>query len=137
MVAAFLIAYGAKFMSLKNKHGFPLLAQELRSLTPDKTILRAIVKSLVKLPTLESLGIIYSGHDIQLRRFGAGASKHEWYNAKYEWYMNIAKQPRSLQHYCRCAVRETLGINRLKLMDNLPLPTTLREYLLLEYDEYR
>ena len=44
---------------------------------------------------------------------------------------------RNLQHYCRCAVRRVLGVPRIRRIAELPLPTTLKEYLLLEFDELR
>ncbi|KAI0242032.1 hypothetical protein LSAT2_015116, partial [Lamellibrachia satsuma] len=57
LVAAFLIAYGAQFVNLKNKHGCTLLQQELQHISQDMTILQAIVRTCSHLPTLESLDI--------------------------------------------------------------------------------
>ena len=123
-VAAFLIAYGANFKNIKNKHGHTVLQQELRSLCLDRIILEAIVNAVVKVPSLTSIGI-YIRH-----RAPQHAAKVDWYNA-------IANTPRTLQHHCRCAVRHALGILRLKHVSELPLPETLKDYLLLDVEYCR
>ena len=128
LIAAFLIAYGADYMKIKNKHGCTLIQQELRNTSRDKTILQAIVKTMVKLPNLETLGVYLSHCHIQTNTS---------YAAKCEWYKGLASKPRSLQHYSRCTVRKALGIKRLKQIHTLQVPTALQDYLLLEYDEYR
>ena len=127
-VAAFLIAYGAQFENIKNKFGNTLLQQELRSSSPDKSILYAMVRTMCTLPKLESLGIWYSP---QIQRL------HPVPAEKCAWYQAIRSKPRSLQHLCRCTVRKTLGVPRLRKIPTLPLPTTLKEYLLLECDTLR
>lgn len=119
MVAAFLIAYGAKFENLKNKHGSTLLQQELRRAINDYTILKCMVSTMTDLPSLGVLGIWYT-RQMKLPTEKCG------------WYQNMRQNPRPLQHYCRCVVRESLGISRLRHIPKLPLPVPLMEYLLLD-----
>lgn len=42
---------------------------------------------------------------------------------------DIVKSPRSLEHLCRLLIRNTLGYKRLKAIDDLPIPDTLKNYL--------
>jgi len=141
VIAAFLIAYGASFHNIKNARGLTLLQHELGRGTKDYIILRAIVKTLVRLPSLSSLGV----NTEVVHRFFPPPSGDltginddlEQFMVRCNWYQNLASSPRSLQHYCRVTVRERLGPARLRLVAELPLPVTLRDYLLLEYDEYR
>jgi len=133
-IAAFLIAYGASFSTIKNPRrgrlyrGMCLLEQELTHVTSDSIILRAIVKTLARLPTLEELGIpILKNPPVRLSAFVK----------RCHWYQGLASSPRTLQHYCRVVVRNRLGPSRLRSVSSLPLPVPLKDYLLLEYDEYR
>ena len=125
-VASFLIAYGAQFMNLKNKHGCTLLQQELQHISQDMTILKAIVRTCSHLPSLESLDINYT-HNANQPAPPSGSV------TKCQWYKTLTRSPRTLQHYCRCVVRETLGVHRLKHTHKLPLPVTLQNYLLLKF----
>ncbi|XP_045701662.1 ankyrin repeat and SOCS box protein 18 isoform X2 [Phyllostomus hastatus] len=50
----------------------------------------------------------------------------------YQSLFAAARGPRRLQHLCRCAVRRRLGGRCSRLVPRLPLPETLRSYLLLE-----
>ena len=140
-IAAFLIAYGAKFMDLKTKHNLSLLQQELSRTVSDYIILRAMVKTVVKLPSLHALGIRvgYIGGDVN--PFPVGREMHSFtpveYVQKCSWYSQLASSPRTLQHHCRVVVRDRLGPKRLTKISSLPLPVPLQDYLLLEYDEYR
>jgi len=142
LLAAFLIAYGASFNTLKNLRccrlfqGMSLLEQELR-ITTDCIILRAIVKTLARLPTLEQLGISLENpvHPV-LQPMRATADILAFVR-RCHWYQGLALSPRTLQHHCRVVVRNCLGPSRLRAVPSLPLPVTLKDYLLLEYDEYR
>lgn len=141
IIAAFLIAYGAAFHHIKNVRGLTLLQHELGRGTKDYIILRAIVKTLIRLPSLSSLGV---NVEVVRQLFPpprsdlVGTSDDlEQFVERCNWYQNLASSPRSLQHYCRVAVRDRLGPARLRCIACLPLPITLRDYLLLEYDEYR
>lgn len=140
--AALLIAYGAT-CDIKNRQGETLLTHELRSKIADRTILHAIVKSVPHLPTLESLRIISLSEIINPVASGAqnqGLVKLIKCDAQYSkllWYKELCKEPRSLQHYCRCVIRKSLGVRRLRKINSLPLPTTLKEYLFLMLDEFR
>ena len=147
-LAAFLIAYGASFSSLKTRHGcgpyrvMPLLKHELTSGTRDCIILRAIIKTLARLPTLDEMGInadnplrlaippLDAMSDVLTVHRGA-------FVQRCRWYQSLASSPRTLQHHCRVVVRNCLGPFRLRSVSSLPLPVPLRDYLLLEYDEYR
>lgn len=147
-LAAFLIAYGASFSTLKNLHGcrllrgMSLLEQELTRITTDCVILRAIVKTVAQLPTLDELGIslenpvhlalppVDAASDVLAVHRGA-------FMQRCHWYQSLALSPRTLQHHCRVVVRNCLGPFRLRSVSSLPLPLPLRDYLLLEYDEYR
>ncbi|XP_070544830.1 ankyrin repeat and SOCS box protein 4-like [Ptychodera flava] len=44
----------------------------------------------------------------------------------------LARNPRTLQHLCRCIVRKCLQKNCGKLANSLPLPDRLKEYILLK-----
>lgn len=147
-IAAFLIAYGASFQTIKNVRGLTLLQHELARGTKDYVILRAIVKTMSRLPSLESLGV--NVEFVRQRRhqslfpptaadvLGLGINDDlEQYADRCTWYHNLSSSPRSLQHCCRVAVRDRLGPSRLRHIPSLPLPLPLRDYLLLEYDEYR
>lgn len=55
---------------------------------------------------------------------------------KIMWYKELTRDPRSLQHYCRCVVRKAMGVRRLGQIDTLPLPSTLKDYLHLRMEEF-
>ncbi|XP_064599919.1 serine/threonine-protein phosphatase 6 regulatory ankyrin repeat subunit B-like [Liolophura sinensis] len=129
IAAVFLIMYGAR-VTITNKQGFSLLEQELKSITPDKDIIGAIAKSMVHLPSLESLRIVTSHHSID-------PSQSDILSSKFEWYRSLTKDPRTLQHYCRCVIRQAMGAQRLRQVSALPLPTPLKDYLLLRYDQIK
>ena len=147
-LAAFLIAYGASFSTLKNLRGcrllrgMSLLEQELTHVTTDSIILRAIVKTLARLPTLEELGISLESpvNPVLMPLDAAGDAltvhRHAFLR-RCHWYRKLASSPRTLQHHCRFVVRNRLGASRLRCVSSLPLPVPLKDYLLLEYDEYR
>jgi SOCS box len=141
-LSAFLIAYGASFQNIKNLHGHSLLQQELSRNTDDRIILRAVVKTLVHLPSLQSLGInvdlvhkMFPPSGVPERSFADGQRSEV--SLRCYWYQNLSSSPRSLQHHCRVSVRNSLGPKRLRYVSTLPLPVTLQDYLLLEFDEYR
>ncbi|OWF45349.1 ankyrin repeat, PH and SEC7 domain containing protein secG-like [Mizuhopecten yessoensis] len=139
--AALLIAYGASYKIL-NRQGDNVLQYELRNKNTDRTILHAIVKSEAYLPTLESLGAV-SAHILppdarDPRHQGImNLNRSDEQYAKLSWYRDLCKDPRPLQHYCRCVIRNTVGVRRLSKIDTLPLPTTLKEYLHLTLEEFR
>ena len=154
--AALLISYGAQY-TINNRLGDNVLQYELRTNTRDMTILYAISKSVPNLPSIESLGIIPPSSSGLLIPRGAinmlaqdyraadyAAINRNWTKYikndvqyhKFMWYKELTKDPRPLQHYCRCVVRSALGVQRLSKIDTLPLPTTLKEYLRLELDEF-
>lgn len=139
-LAALLIAYGAKFLHLKNSRNMSLLQQELGLGTTDFIILRSIVKTLVSLPPLRSLGIYNAGgsasSEVACGR-SAASGRQPGVAKKYHWYNTIASSVRTLQHHCRVVIRDRLGPRRLSRVHRLPIPMSLQEYLLLEYDEYR
>lgn len=139
-------------MHLRNRRGSPqsrgmsLLEQELTRVTSDCIILRAIVKTLAQLPTLEKLGISVDRHQPTMHFMhrpplapsaDAAAVQHSAFMRRCHWYQALASSPRTLQHHCRVVVRNQLGPSRLRAVSFLPLPVPLRDYLLLEYDEYR
>ena len=146
-LAAFLIAYGASFSTIKNLHGcrflrgMSLLEQELTLVTTDSIILRAIVKTLARLPTLDELGISLENPTNPVPPVDAAADalvmQRSAFVRRCHWYQRLASSPRTLQHHCRVVVRSCLGPSRLRCVSSLPLPVPLRDYLLLEYDEYR
>jgi len=147
LLAAFLIAYGASFSTLKNLHGcrlrgISLLEQELTCITTDYIILQAIVKTVARLPTLEQLGIsleFSSPMRIMPRDVPANVESvsRAMFARRCRWYQRIAMSPRTLQHHSRVVVRGCLGPSRIRFVSSLPLPVTLKDYLLLENDEYR
>ena len=147
-LAAFLIAYGASFSVLKSRRAcrqlrsMTLLEQELTRITCDCIILRAIIKTLARLPTLEQMGISLESAAVAPRVMPPidVASHAQWQHGAYlrrcRWYQSIASSPRTLQHHCRVVVRNCLGPFRIRSVSSLPLPIPLQDYLLLKYDEY-
>jgi len=118
-----------------------LLEHELTRVTTDCVILRAIVKTLARLPTLEELGI---GLESPASRALPPVLEAPYstvqrgaFVRRCRWYQGIAASPRTLQHHCRVVVRACLGPARIRAISSLPLPVPLKDYLLLEYDEYR
>ena len=104
-----------------------IISNELQGVSDNKAILQAIVKTLARLPTLEELGIHPNGN----------TRMPPVMQEKVDWYRALSASPRSLQHYSRCVIRDSLGTKRLKESVSLPLPSQLKDYLLLEYNEYR
>ncbi|XP_052220567.1 ankyrin-1-like isoform X2 [Dreissena polymorpha] len=158
-LAALLLAYGADF-NIKNKRGDKVLISELEGRHRDCTILSAIARCTVYLPTFEALGLNIVNPTPFLMQgagyqggvgFGIGANvPHEDFQdlrqqhvvlarqwsenqqAKISWYRDMVRGPRMLQHYCRCVIRAKMGPRRLMNIPQLPLPTTMKEYLLLQ-----
>ncbi|KAM3866304.1 ankyrin repeat and SOCS box protein 10 [Diretmus argenteus] len=54
----------------------------------------------------------------------------------YESVFSLARTPRSLQHLARCRLRNFMGERVHKVVPKLPLPTFLKNYLLLEFRGY-
>ncbi|XP_060600674.1 ankyrin repeat, PH and SEC7 domain containing protein secG-like [Ruditapes philippinarum] len=160
-VAVLLLAYGANY-NIRNKHGDSVLVSELRGRHRDTTILSAIAKCMTHLPSLDALGLgafhanqnplmmppplhspppvhlIRQDHqDIRQHQINMARLWSENQQAKFAWYKEMLKGPRSLQHYCRCVIRNSMGPKRLRKIDVLPLPTTMKEFLLLEHEEFR
>ncbi|XP_078071655.1 ankyrin repeat and SOCS box protein 10 isoform X2 [Mustelus asterias] len=54
----------------------------------------------------------------------------------YDSLFALSQTPRSLQHLARCAIRNQLEGQCQQLIPELPLPTLLREYLLLQFRGY-
>ncbi|KAG7252094.1 hypothetical protein CRUP_027348 [Coryphaenoides rupestris] len=54
----------------------------------------------------------------------------------YESLFSLAQTPRSLQHLARCRLRVFLEGRLHKVVPHLPLPTFIKNYLLLEYRGY-
>lgn len=52
----------------------------------------------------------------------------------FDSVQRMAGQPRSLQHLCRCSLRSYLGSKCYSAVDNLPIPTSMKDYLLLCLD---
>ena len=51
---------------------------------------------------------------------------------KLKWLRELFSSPRSLQHCCRVTLRKILGCRKLNRVTELPLPTSLQDYLLLK-----
>ncbi|XP_023236163.1 serine/threonine-protein phosphatase 6 regulatory ankyrin repeat subunit B-like [Centruroides sculpturatus] len=166
-LAVFLIAYGAE-VTITNQRGYSLIRVEFQTFE-DCTILKAINRSMLHLPSLSSLNIspppepesppcpqtVARISNVQYENSWRAPPNraqipssvlvsslpdfhhhqrrnHEW--EKYLWYTSIVSSPRSLQHYCRYAIRSTLGPKRLRFAKNLPIPKLLQQYILLEFD---
>ncbi|CAL8280402.1 unnamed protein product [Lota lota] len=54
----------------------------------------------------------------------------------YESLFSLAQTPRSLQHLARCRIRVYLEGRLLKVVPKLPLPTFIKNYLLLQFRGY-
>ncbi|XP_015924353.1 serine/threonine-protein phosphatase 6 regulatory ankyrin repeat subunit B isoform X2 [Parasteatoda tepidariorum] len=162
-MAKFLIAYGAN-VDIRNNRGFTLLEWELK-LNDDLEILRYIVRSMLHLPRLGKLRISpqlpYHPHEVYRHipscELGVAAAydiseafqsayitmeaetkEHIESNAasnKHVWYETLACNPRTLQHNCRFTIRKALGSKSMKYIHQLPLPSKLKSYLLLEYGD--
>ncbi|KAK7479312.1 hypothetical protein BaRGS_00029390 [Batillaria attramentaria] len=126
-VAAFLIAMGAN-PNIYNKNGESLLISELRQKDPkyDDTILTAIYECT---PVLAPLLKVIEASRCFKNRPAFGRVRRP-VGAKYDRYEEIASNPRSLQHLTRCAVRQAMGHKRIRRTPYLPIPPTLKEYLL-------
>ena len=141
--AALLLAYGADY-KIRNKQGDNVLQSELRSRSRDFIILHAIAKCTAYLPNLECLGLgllnsnpianVPAQQQPMMARLTCMYSENQF--VKLSWYKDLLRKPRSLQHYCRCVIRDAMGVQRLRKMDALPLPVTLKEFLLLELQEF-
>lgn len=147
-LAAFLIEFGASFTTLKTRvdsfttwyvqsTGMYVLETELFN-TADCIILRAIVSSMVRLPTLEKLR--WRVRELNIGRqlppvnaIDVPPVRCEACIKRCHWYQNITSSPRSLRHHCRILIRNCLGPSRLLSVSSLPLPTTLIDYLLPMY----
>ncbi|XP_041045016.1 ankyrin repeat and SOCS box protein 10 isoform X1 [Carcharodon carcharias] len=54
----------------------------------------------------------------------------------YESLFALSQTPRSLQHLARCAIRNQFQGQLQDLIPELPLPTFLQDYLLLQFQDY-
>lgn len=158
-VTVLLLAYGANY-NIRNKHGDTVLVSELRARHGDTTILSAIAKCTTHMPSLDTLGLPLHVHgntnplmlapppppmhlirqdhqDFRQHQVHMARLWSENQQAKLAWYKDMLKGPRSLQHYCRCIIRNSMGPKRLRKIHALPLPTTMKEFLLLEHEEFR
>lgn len=162
-MAKFLISYGAN-VNIKNTRGFSLLEYELKCTSEDFDILRYIVRSMLHLPRLKQLRVVPQMPYIPPRELFNNAQNREVmvfemavaYHAslrgnrpdpsnmenaiierKHSWYEYISTNPRTLQHYCRFAIRHAIaqGSRSMKSINQLPIPSSLQSYLFLEYDE--
>ena len=151
-MAVLLLAYGADY-TVRNKYGDDVLCSELRGRHDDTTILSAIARCDRHLPSLESLGFLptISINPANIEQNPPapqyppiGRVLHEQFHdrqqqllvsrqAKVTWSKDMLRGPRSLQHYCRCVIRFRMGPKRLTMIHKLPLPNTLKEFLLLQY----
>lgn len=149
-LAVLLLAYGADY-SVRNKYDDDVLCSELRGKHDDTTILSAIARCTRHLPSLDSLGDLpgiippnMEQNPPPVHHPPIGRVLHEHFpdrqqlmvfsrQAKLAWYKEMLKGPRSLQHYCRCVIRNKMGPKRLIMIQRLPLPNTLKEFLLLQY----
>ncbi|XP_013386714.1 serine/threonine-protein phosphatase 6 regulatory ankyrin repeat subunit B [Lingula anatina] len=132
-VAAFLVAYGANWKKLRSKQ-LTLLQQELLTKYTDRVLLHAMADSAASLPTVESLDL-----DTLTARGGMirpHMPRLAFSEEKLEWYKNLSRNPRTLQHNCRCAIRSAMGMKRLKHIAILPLPQSLRDYLFLNIHQH-
>ncbi|XP_006813678.1 uncharacterized protein LOC100374409 [Saccoglossus kowalevskii] len=127
-VAAFLIAYGANYDILLRPNGKrTLLQNEIFSVNDDYTVLNAIVRASDIVTVPEALPIFNIVHDQER------IAEYNIMKEKYDWLKNIAHNPQSLQHLCRYKIRQCMGKRRLKFVKNLPLPVTLKDFLMLKY----
>lgn len=139
--ASLLISYGADF-NIRNRNNDSLLQYELRSKNRDMTILFAIAKSVAYLPTIESLCIfppqsqLISTDYSAINRNMVKLIKNDVQYYKMMWYKDLSREPRTLQHYCRCVVRKAMGVSRLGQISSLPLPSTLKDFLHLQMEEF-
>ncbi|XP_022086486.1 serine/threonine-protein phosphatase 6 regulatory ankyrin repeat subunit A-like [Acanthaster planci] len=117
--AVHLIRHGADFCL--SYQGRTLLQQEVYSQDgADDSLLTAMVRAAGTLPVPDSPpGML--AEDIS-----KGAKE------KLKWLRETFRSPRSLQQYCRVAVRRLLGRKRLNRVTELPLPSSLQDYLLLK-----
>lgn len=127
-MAAFLIAMGAN-PRIYNKNSDSLLTHELRQQSLNSLILTAIYDCT---PVLLPLDKVMENASCSFKnRPGCGTPGHLLIAAKYEEYEEMARNPPSLQHLTRCTVRQSMGPKRIRQACYLPLPPTLKEYLLL------
>lgn len=53
----------------------------------------------------------------------------------FDLVVQMRNQPRCLQHLCRCAVRQYLGVRCHSAINKLDIPKSMKEYLLLSNDK--
>lgn len=123
--AAFLIAYGAQWQKLQRKNGTGLIHQELLHQNEDSIILKTITDTTIIPPSLESLGLgTWTGIIMT-------SSDRLHVKEKVRWYQELRSNPPTLAHYCRFTIWNAMRPQRLKFVNQLPLPQTVKEYLLL------
>eukprot|EP00058_Branchiostoma_floridae_P023619 XP_002609109.1 hypothetical protein BRAFLDRAFT_126136 [Branchiostoma floridae] len=110
-----LIAYGAKPELLHKKSG-PLITSELKSRDTDMTILQSVAD------TQPMISRKYLAPDFFAPPIPA---------QKRAWLEDMTRSPRNLQHLARCVIRSALGQFGLRRVSELPIPSTLKDYLLL------
>ncbi|KAI8479773.1 hypothetical protein Bbelb_424750 [Branchiostoma belcheri] len=111
-----LIAYGAKPALLHKKSG-PLITSELKSRDTDMTILQSVAD------TQPMISRKYLAPDFFAPPIPA---------QKRAWLEDMTRSPRNLQHLARCVIRSALGQFGLRRVSELPIPSTLKDYLLLQ-----
>ncbi|KAI8492895.1 ankyrin repeat and SOCS box protein 16-like [Branchiostoma floridae x Branchiostoma belcheri] len=111
-----LIAYGAKPELLHKKSG-PLITSELKSRDTDMTILQSVAD------TQPMISRKYLAPDFFAPPIPA---------QKRAWLEDMTRSPRNLQHLARCVIRSALGQFGLRRVSELPIPSTLKDYLLLQ-----
>ncbi|XP_071792618.1 ankyrin repeat and SOCS box protein 18-like isoform X1 [Asterias amurensis] len=116
--AIHLIQHGADFNL--SYHGQTLLQQEVYNEDDDDSVLTAVVRAAWILPVPERPpGML--AEDV------SNIAKE-----KLKWLRELFSSPRSLQHCCRVTLRKILGCRKLNRVTELPLPTSLQDYLLLK-----
>ncbi|CAG2235261.1 uncharacterized protein LOC143073645 [Mytilus galloprovincialis] len=134
-VARLLIAYGANVdIKISGADRATLLTQELRSPFADLSILKYIVKTMVVLPSPDTVRMIGPSTvglhmDLATRRRLMMADSQNHFE-KVRWFKNECRTPRSLQHLCRYSVRKTITVKRIGQLRTLKIPNTLKDYLL-------
>lgn len=69
-----------------------------------------------------------------LQRYGVFLSPSQEHGSFFDLVRDLSGQPRSLQHLCRCALRQHLGARCHSAIGQLAIPASVREYLLLHND---
>ncbi|KAM3863737.1 ankyrin repeat and SOCS box protein 16 [Diretmus argenteus] len=104
--------------SLLNHGAKPVLPKMLKHCVPSPATLEVMLNSYTVVPACDWMDSV-------------PADLYEEHQLFLDSVRQLSGQPRSLQHLCRCALRQHLGARCHSAVSQLDIPGSLRDYLLL------